>query len=285
MGRRFLSHLLITLAVLSLSLTFFVWLIDSVVLNPSKLVGSLRESEVPTAIANIIPERISESNKEVAQQTEDISSKVAVVVTPDYVDQKIEAIAVSVIGFVKGEKADPVIDLADFPERLRASGIEAGDDINKTFAEPINLNKEGSLSKLPEAYDKFVLVKRLGIIIFVVLLAAEWFAAPKGEKLKRVGRIFLHAAIWFGTFALVLAVALPNLLLPEVRTATNDPAMNALIESLVKSIQSLFTQYFIGSAIVCGVLTVVFYVLRKVINGGNNSSSTPSATKPAPTKS
>jgi hypothetical protein len=261
MGRRLLSHLLITLAVFSLTATFFIWVIDATILNPSRLTQALQEGGVPSAIASVIPEKASQDSEN-KDDVADMKTKIAAVVTPDYVHQKMSALAVTMSDFIKKGNPQPVIDVSDFPTKLRASGVEVGDDIDKNFADPIQLNKDGALDTLPQAYKTFKLVKIAGVVLFLLLLLAEWFVAAKGDKLHRIGRIFLHAAIWYTIYWLAL-VFVPARALPALKEKAGvTGAENTLIDAFVKSIQHLFGVYLLGFAIVCGVLALVLYLAR-----------------------
>ncbi len=57
MARRLLAHVLITLAVLSLVATYFIWVVDATILNTSKLSGELQKSGVSSEIAAVLVER------------------------------------------------------------------------------------------------------------------------------------------------------------------------------------------------------------------------------------
>lgn len=305
MGRRLLSHLLITLAIFSLTATFFIWVVDATVLNPTKLTKALQDGGVPSALATIIPEKaIEEGGKEdnncqpqnnqpnapqnggCEQQAEteqdkqekaDMKAKIASVVTTEYVSTKIQAAATSVIGYMKNGSPSPVIDISDFPERLRASGVETGEDIDKNFADPIDLNKDGALKSLPDAYSKFKLAKYIGAALFVILLVAEWFVAAKGDKLHRIGRIFLHGAVWYTLFWLSLVVV-PSRALPSLKDkVAGDASENALIEAAVKAIQNLFSAYLLGFAIACWVLALGLYLARHGRKHVTSIQNTPAA--------
>lgn len=259
MLRRLLSHALISLAVVCLVATFYIWLLDNVLLNPSKLVPALKDAGVSAAIANILPEKATEDAK--PDEREDMKAKISQVVTPDYVNEKLQAIAASVTTYMRQGTPQPIIDISDFPAKLRASGVEVGNDIDKNFAKPIELNKEGKLDKLPQAYKLLKLVKIAGLALFVVLLLLEWWVAARGEKLKRVGRVFLHSAVWFGLFFISIVV-IPNMLAPKIKESINDANSNALVESVIKAVQKLFGQYVLAMFIACAVLAVSLYLMR-----------------------
>lgn len=300
MGRRLLSHLLITLAIFSLTATFFIWVIDATVLNPAHLSKALHDGGVPSAIATIIPNQVSKGNdnsncnnsqnnqngqptntasgggdkngggncqqqpksaEDIAKEA-DMKAKIATVVTPSYVDEKIQAITTSVIAYMKHGTPDPTIDISDFPANLKASGIDVGDDANKNFGTPIKLNNNGALSVLPKAYKTFSLVKIAGIVLFVLLLLSEWFVAAKGDKLHRIGRIFLHAGLWYTLYWVVLVVV-PSHVLPTIKDKIKaDSTVNPLIDAVTKSVQHLFSVYFLAFAIVCWFIAIALYAVR-----------------------
>ena len=263
MFRRFMSHVIIALAVVSLTTTFFIWIIDSVVLTPSKLVPALRSGGVPAAIANVLPEKAVQDNKDAtAAEKADMKAKIAAVVTPAYVDQKLQNIVETTTTFMRQGKPEPTINLSDFPQKLRDSGVkDVGSDIDKNFAKPINLNEDGKLDKIPQAYSKFKLLKYAGVILFVLLLGLEWLLAEKGKKLQRAGRIFLHAGLWYLLYYVAIIVA-PGQVVPKLKNGIKDESVSPLIDSFVKAIQNLFSQYFLGFAISCLVIALVLYIAR-----------------------
>ncbi len=264
MARRLLSHLLITLAVFSMTATFFIWVIDAALLNADQLNKALRDGGVSSALASAIPDIATRDNKEISESEKaDMKAKIAAIVTPAYIDQKLQLISGTVIRYMKNGSLQPTIDISDFPAKLRATGVDVGEDIDKTFKDPINLNKSGALNVLPDYYSKFQLAKYVGTALFVVFLVAEWFVAAKGEKLKRIGRIFLHAGVWYMLWWLAISVV-PARLLPKVKDSVNDTSVNALIDAVVRSIQHLFSTYFLSFAIFCAVLAIALYLARHV---------------------
>ena len=264
---------------------------DATVLDPTKLTKALDEGGVPSAIATLIPEKASEGqandrknecqntppassasysacqptpqDKEQEKlDTADMKAKIASVVTPEFINQKIQMAATSVIVFMKNGTPQPTIDISDFPAKLKASGVEVGDGIGDEFNKPIELNKDGALDKLPGAYKSFKLVKYVGVLLFALLLTAEWFVTEKGQKLRRTGRIFLYAAFWYTVYWSVL-VFVPARALPALKDkAGTTGAENTLIDAFIKSIQHLFGTYLIGFAIVCWVIALAFYLAR-----------------------
>ena len=269
LGRRLFSHLLIWLAVFCLTATFFIWVIDAAVLSPAKLVPALRSANVPAAVANAIPDMATKQNDsgKPASPAEiaDMKAKIASVITPAYVDKKLQNIVDATTTFLKQGTPEPTLDLSDFPAQLRASGaLKPGDgaDIDKNFATPIELNKNGKLNKLPTAYKMFKMLKYAGVLLFLVLLTTEWFVAERGKKLQRAGRIFLHAGLWYGLF-FVLLIMVPANFLPKIKDKVNQGAsVSILIDDFAKGIQTLFGQYFLGFAITCLAIAAALYVAR-----------------------
>ena len=259
MARRLLSHLLISLAVLSLTAMFFVWFIDGVLLNPSKLVPALKDSGALSAIATIIPEKATQDAK--PSEKADMKAKIATVITPKYVEKKLTSISISVTDFMRNGSPQPVLDLKDFPEQLKASGIEVSSDISKNFDKPVELNKDGKLDKVPQIYKNFKLVKYLGLLLFVILLLAEWRVAARGEKLKRTGRIFMYTSFWFIVYW-ILVIFVPSRLTPIIKGKIADASTNTLVDSIVKTIQKLFGSYILTFAVICGIIALILYLLR-----------------------
>lgn len=262
MGRRLLSHLLITLAVsASLSVLFVFW-VDGVLLDPDRLNGALRGAEVSQALSNAIPELATSSDDMDAGEKEEIRAKISEVVTPDYIDKKIETISYSTIQFLREGEPEPVVDISDFPDKLRAAGVDVGEDMEKEFGKPIQLNEDGKLNKVPEAYQKFKTAKWVALMLVVVLFVAEWFVAAKGEKLKRFGRIFLHLSIWlFITY--IAIVILPNAYAPKLTGGIEQESMRNLVTSVISAVQGLLSVYVLASAVVCAVVALGLYAARR----------------------
>ena len=262
MGRRLLSHLLITSAVFSLIGVFFVTFIDSGVLNSDKLLSSLKDAKVPEALAKAVPEiATGDSNDLTEAEKAEMQEKIAKVVTPAYVTNKLENITGTLIVFMREGEPAPVLDVSDFPQMLRDSGVDVGTDLDKNFAEPIQLNKDGTLDSIPDFYKTFSLVKLAAILLCLGLFTAEWFVAKKGEKLKRIGRIFLHAGIWFSALYAVV-VLVPGKVSPNITKEIDSTAVVDLVQSVISAVQSLLTTFLLPFAVVCIVLALVFYIVR-----------------------
>jgi hypothetical protein len=259
-----MSHVLISIAVFSLTTTFLLWVVDTALLNPVKLTDSLRRSNVPAAIADALPNAIKD-DKATPAEIADKKVKISKVVTPEYVDQKITVIAQTMGDFIRKGAPQPKIDLSDFPTKLRASGVEVGKDIDKNFATPIELNKDSKLDPLPKAYKWLHLAKILGITLFALIMIIEWFVAEKGAKLKRISRVFFHTAFWSGAYWLAL-VLIPDKVIKKVQSDPKfDSQFNGLINAFTKAIQNLLGVYFLSFAIICIVITIALYGTRIVL--------------------
>jgi hypothetical protein len=286
MFRRFMSHVLISLAVFSLTTTFLLWVVDSALLSPARLTESLRRSNVPAAIADELPNAIKDNKATPAEQA-DMKNKISKVVTPEYVDQKITTIAQTMGEFIRKGAPQPTIDLRDFPAKLRASGIDVGKDLDTNFASPKQLNQDGKLDILPKAYKWLSLAKILGVTLFVAIMVIEWFVAEKGMKLKRLSRVFFHTAFWSFAYWLAL-VFVPDKVIKKVQSSPNfDSQFNGLISAVTKAIQNLLGVYFLGFAIVCIVVTISLYGIRIVLKKMESQklSKKPKDLYPTPSKS
>jgi len=238
---------------------FFVWFIDGVLLNPNKLVPALKDSGAISAVATIIPEKAVQDAKP-SEQAE-MKAKITSVVTPKYVENKLTTITTSLTTFMRNGTPQPVLDLSDFPEQLKASGIEVGGDISKNFDKPIELNKDGKLDKVPQAYKIFKIVKYFGLLFCVVLLLTEWWVAARGEKLKRTGRIFMYTSLWFFIYWGTV-IFIPSRVVPKLKEQFTDTSVNPLVDSIVKTVQKLFGSYILTFAVFCGIIALILYLLR-----------------------
>ncbi len=260
MARRLLAHVLITLAVLSLVATYFIWVIDATILNTNKLSGELQKSGVSSEIAAVLVERTTREMPEA--EKEQNKAKVAQVITPKYIDKKIRESADALVTFMKNGSPQPTLDLTDFPGQVRAAGVMLSDEEAAKFDEVIAFNENESLNWMPRAYGILGKAKYAGIVLFALLIIAELFISPVGTKLQRTGRIFLHTSIWF--FALWLSVIfVPFQLASKAKQSTgDDPTLHALIDAVLDTICGLFSVQFLGFAIVCAVVAGVLYMLR-----------------------
>ncbi len=252
--------MIISLAAFCLMTTFFVWVVEHALLSPQRLVPALRAGGVPGAIATALPDITTQEIPE--QDRADAKAKIAQVVTPEYLDQKTQLLVETTTQFIKQGSPQPTLDLSDFPALLKANGVETGTDIEKEFSKPIQLNDKGQISQLPQVYSKFKLLKYIGAVLFVLLLAAEWFLAEKGKKLQRIGRIFLHAGIWY-LVSYVLLIVAPNQISIRLKDAVKDqPAVSDIANAFAKSIQNLFGSYILQFAVVCLTLAAILYIVR-----------------------
>jgi hypothetical protein len=195
------------------------------------------------------------------EEKEQNTAKVAQVITPKYIDKKIQESADALIVFMKNGTPQPTLDLTDFPGQVRAAGVLLTDEEAAKFDEVIELNENEVLNWMPRAYGILGKAKYAGIALFVLLLVAELFISPVGTKLQRTGRIFLHASIWF--FVLWLSVIfLPFQFASRAKLAVEDQALHGLIDAVLGTIRGLFSVQFLGFAIVCAVVAGTLYALR-----------------------
>ncbi len=262
MLKRLLSHLLISLAVFILTATFFMWTIDGRVLNSKVISGELRKAGVSSEFTKLLPEIVTADQDASEADKVDMSSKISKAVTADYVDQKISEISSSVLTFVKKGNPQPVISLSDFPSRLEAVGVDTKGDFADGFAKPIQLNENGKMDNINKGYKVFSLVKYAGLALFAVIMILEWFVAERGQKLKRVSRVFLYAGLSYFIYWLALIFA-PSRLAPVLQKNVQAKYdTTGLIDAVLKAVQGLFSSYFLGFAVVCFTIAGALYMVR-----------------------
>ncbi len=170
MFKRLLSHLLIGLATFTLTATFFMWTIDSRLLEPTVLNGELQKAGVFEEFTNLLPQIVTPDEQATEQEKQDMAQKISKAIDADYVHDKLLAVSTSLATFMKSGEPDPKLDLSDFPDRLMMNGVEAGDDIQSKFKDPVELNKDGKLDMIPKVYKTFSMVKWAGVFVFAGLL-------------------------------------------------------------------------------------------------------------------
>lgn len=267
MVRKIASHLLISVAVFILTATFFMWTIDGRVLEPSVLSGELRKAGVSQEISNLMPQIATANEDATKSEKAEMKTKISQAVTEEYVDQKITAITASVLTFVREGEPQPVIDLSDFPDKLEAVGVEAGDDINDKFSEPVQLNEEGKLDNVNKAYEIFNTVKYAGIALFAAIMILEWYIAERGQKLKRLSRVFLYAGASYLFYWVALVVG-PGRLAPVLqKNVQAEYDTTGLIDAVLKAVQGLFSSYFLGFTVTSLGIATLLYVIRHYKHG------------------
>ncbi|MCA9328833.1 hypothetical protein KC959_03605 [Candidatus Saccharibacteria bacterium] len=281
--KRFLSHVLMNLAVFLLTASLFIWTIDARVLDSDVLNDEFNKAGVSQELTKLLPEMLTSGQNDATQEEiQDIQNKVSDAIQDDYVQGKIEDITASVIGFMKGDVQQPVIDLSDFPEQLRARGVDVDDEFAKNFEEPIEINKDGNLNPISDGYSIFSTLKYIGLGLFALVLILEWFVTEKGKKLKRVSRIFLYSGLWFLLYW-GLIILLPKVFGDSIRSSVQaNYDASGLIDAIIKAVQGLFASYFLGFAVGCFVITAVLYAVRHFVHGDVVPNTNPAPQK-APT--
>lgn len=279
MFKRLLSHLLVSFAVLILMATFFMWTVDSRVLEPGVLSGELRKAGVSQEFSNLMPQIITAESDVDPAEKGDMAQKVSQALTTTYIDQKVAQISDSILTFVKVGEPQPVIDLSDFPNQLASAGVEVGDDLNDKFDEPIQLNENGNLDKVTEAYKIFGYIKFAGVALFAALLLLEWYISERGKKLRRVSRIFLYAGVSYLIYWGLLVAAPGRLATTLQKNVQAEYDTTALIESVLNAFRGLFANYFLGFAVACLGVALVLYIIRHYKHG-DVAVATPSPAAP-----
>lgn len=275
--RRFLSHALIGVAVFILTATFFMWTVDDRVLEPSVLSGELRKAGVSQELSNLMPQIVTADKESSEAEKQDMTIKISQAVTADYVDQKVTQISESVLMFVKKGEPQPVIDISDFPSRLATVGVDVDGEFADKFNEPIQLNKENQLDFVNKSYEIFSLAKYAGIGLFALIMLLEWWVTARGQKLKRLSRVFLYAGLSYLIYwgLLLLAPGRVTSVLEKSVQANYDTS--GLIDAVLKAVQGLFAGYFLSFAITSLGIAVVLYVVRHYKHGDVLPASASSA--------
>jgi hypothetical protein len=269
MFKRFLSHVLISLAVFTLTATLFMWTIDGRVLNPEVLSGELRKANVSQELAQLMPDVFTGNEEDITlQELAEIEQAISQAVTADYVDEKITDISYSLLTFVREGAPEPVIDLSDFPERVKSGGLDIGDEFDENFSTPILLNEDGKLDPINDGYNIFSTLKYAGLVLFALLLLAEWFVAEKGKKIKVISRVFLYAGLWFMLYY-ALVLLLPRILGDSLRSSVQSEQFDAsgLVDAVVRALQGLFASYFLTFGVGCLFIAVILYLIRHFKHG------------------
>ena len=151
--------------------------------------------------------------------------------------------------------------MTDFPGKIREAKIDISEEEAAKFDKPLEINQSGALDKIPHYYQKFELAKYFGIFLFLVLIGLEWIVAEKDKKLRRVGRIFLHAGIWFLLFWLSI-VLIPTKVIDKLNSNQSTDPLQQVGISIVDAVRSLLTPQLLGAAVVCIMFAVIIYMLR-----------------------
>ena len=272
--RRILSHAFIACAVFCLVATYFIWVIDATFLNSKALNAALNDAGVPSAVASYIPDKLVEGTEQ--KLDEQTHAKIAQIITPSYVQKKMNEATSSIIAYVRNGEPTPQIQLKDFAAQLRDAGLDISQEQAAQFDNPILLSPNGELSKIPDYYKKLDLIKYFGIVLFIILISFEWIVTEKGKKLRRLSRIFLHSGLWFLLFWLSL-VFIPQRL---VSNMTNDPATSdaaALSLTIIDTLKRLLTPQLLGAAVVCLLIAAIMYALRHVKHHVDTINEVPTA--------
>ncbi len=267
MFKRLLSHLLIGLATFTLTATFFMWTVDSRILDATVLNGELNKAGVATEFTTLLPQIVTGDEESSESEKQDMAKKISQAIDADYVQAKTLAVSSSLITFMKSGEPDPTLDLSDFPDRLAANGVEAGDDIQSKFDEPLLLNKDGKLDTVPKVYKTFNTVKWAGVFVFVGLLLLEWLVVEKGKKLRRMSRIFLYAGVSYMIYWGILVVAQGKLAPVLQKNVSAEYDTTGLITAILKAVNGLFSAYFLSFALGCFAITVTLYAIRHYRDG------------------
>jgi hypothetical protein len=267
MLKRLLSHGLISLAVFSLVTTLFIWTIDARILDSKTLNRELQIAGVATELSNLMPQIVTADEQSTPEEKAEMSTKISQAVTDVYVGTKLSQITDSLLTFVREGEPQPVIDISDFPARLRAVGVSTSGDIEEKFAEPIQLNEEGTLDPIHTAYSVLNILKVAGLGLFAVLLALEFWVAEKRKKLQRVSRIFLYTGLSYLIYWLLLILG-PNVVEGSLRQnvqASYDTS--ALVAAVIAAVQGLLSGYFLTFAVASLGIAGALYLLRHFKHG------------------
>ncbi len=262
MLKRLLSHVLIGFATFILTATFFMWTIDARVLEPSVLTGELRKAGVSQELSNLMPQIVTTESDAGLAEKEDMMMKVSEAVSAQYVDQKIMQISDSILMFVKAGEPQPVIDLSDFPNRLSSVGVNVDDEFKESFNDPIELNEEGTLDGVTKAYELFGMIKYAGIVLFAAIMLLEWWVSPRGQKMKRISRVFLYAGLSYLLYWTILVFG-PEVVAGKLQESVQaNYDTSALIEAVMKAVQGLFSAYFLSFVFACFAVATLLYAIR-----------------------
>jgi hypothetical protein len=105
-------------------------------------------------------------------------------------------------------------------------------------------------------------------------MLGEWFVAERGQKMRRVSRVFLYAGLWYLFYWLMLIVVPGQL---SVRVKDKLPAdvdLTGMLDAVLRAVQGLFTMYFLSFALVCLTIALILYIIRHYKHGDVLATST-----------
>ena len=116
------------------------------------------------------------------------------------------------------------------------------------------------------------------IALFAAIMLLEWWASQRGQKLKRISRVFLYAGLSYAIYWGLLILG-PNVVAGKLQQSVQaNYDTTALIDAVIKAVQGLFSMYFLSFAVTSLTIALVLYVIRHYKHGDVLPASTAPAT-------
>lgn len=222
----FLASLLAT-TVFSLVITFVA---RTTVFDPNYLAGKAHNTEVYTIIQDLIL-GAAVSNAPDPEVKQALRQALDKVVTPRYIQQKIETIAPQFDARIRGGTKVPTFDLSDFGDQAKSAGFPTDTStINQLIPLPDKLD-----SQLILAYNLSTNIQYLGILGSLIVLLIIFLWSVKFREYRSLIYFFIATAVWLGITGLIF-VYIPDLVSKSILLPNQPGTAIKALAPLVSSI-------------------------------------------------
>lgn len=244
----FLASVLTTV-VFSLVLAFVS---RTTLFDPNYLVSKVHDTEVYTVIQDLLLDAAL-SNAPDPEAKQALRQALDKVVTPRYIQSKIESIAPQIDARLKGGDIIPKVDLSDFDDQAKAAGYPVdASNINQSVALPEKLD-----SQIVTAYRLSNNILYLGILGSLIIVVVIFLWSIRFREYRTLIYFFVATAVWLGLTGVGM-IYVPELvtntfLLPN-QAGTTTKALAPIVSSVSRDmgVQILYTGLcflFVGLAV------------------------------------
>lgn len=213
------------------------WVLDSTVFNAQFMKSRAQEANLYQGVAEQLPQLVTSGGQRTddpnAVRTQELLKSV---VTPEYVQNKLEPFLDSLETYLRGEGPPPVLDLTDLGRQATAAGLDVPPDTALTKPTAIFAPKEGSRSEEgPHPILRLMqAVLRIGSILALLLAGLLMLVNHGFHRLTVLAKVLLTAGIFCALAALLLRLA-PNLLGVMINSNQDLGALKGPLKQLMTS--------------------------------------------------
>jgi hypothetical protein len=248
--------------------------VTSRVVAPSKIISAANKAEINKGLADFIPKKLQEINKENPNsENAEFSASVNSLLTDEYIKQKSQKVLTDFDELFSGKREKVVIDFKDLDAEAKARGI----DINFSDMKPVEVTSD-QIKVQKEVSKQSNLVQIVGFALASLLFILSLIFAVVNRNFKTLSITLLTCGILFSLTSLSVFL-LANILPAKIQLSGSAEVLSPYLAKVLATLGNEAATIYGFFTLVLVVLSAIFYIFHKILFKKPDPHSVPPETE------